>query len=323
MPTPTLRALGARPRPPDPREWQYRLTPPKAVDRTKPRNALAAHLPPVMDQGSEGSCTANSIVCCAMTLASVLGVGNVPLLSREWDYYQSRLKEGTFPKDSGAQIADAFDVALAGLPPDSDWPYDANPAGTPPANVNFAGDAAAHNYLAGHQPLAGADFIDGMLTAFDNLQPVSIGLSWLTDFDSDWDTTGILSATPTGTARGGHDLTGWGFVPATGSREMLIAARNSWGATSPASVAQILDGAQPGDCFIPASLFNNGPIWEVRAAVGRPQPEPKPLPDYTFDLEVANWLKQTAQWCQANPNQAKIEFAAIAKTLRSFAPYLV
>ncbi len=267
-------ALGSNRRPPDPREWAYQLTPPMVVDRTKPRS-LAQYFPACFDQGAEGSCTANSSIAVQMACATIAGVAPVTL-SREDLYYLERVKEGTFPQDAGAYTADSFDCVLSngGLPAESDWAYDQNPAEKPPAGL--AGKPV-HLYITGHQPLAGANFIDGTIAALDNKQPLVLAFSFYQEFFGQYQQTGVLSGSPKGQPVGGHQIAVKGWVPAQGG---LIWCQNSWGATSPART-DLHPEAKAGDIFLPIALLQSGVVDEIRAAVGIATPAPTPSPTPT------------------------------------------
>lgn len=274
-------ALGARPRPPDPKEWAYALAP-ASVDRSVPRS-LARYFPPVLDQGAEGSCTAMSSVAVQMACASITGQMEL-YLSAEDLYYLERVKEGTFPADAGAYPADSFDCVLSngGLPANDAWPYDASPGEGPPPGLD---QQPKYLYISGHQPLAGADFIDGILTALDNRQPLICAFTFYESFYFDYERTAVLNP-PSGQIAGGHQVAVVGWVP----QYQLVWCRNSWGASSPART-DLAGEAVAGDIFLPASFFQDGTVTEVRAAVPagvQPSPGPQPGPqtinfaDYTW-----------------------------------------
>ena len=268
--------LGALRRPPDPREWAFELKPPTAVDRTKPRS-LAGYFPAApFDQGSIGSCTANSSVAVQMACASIAGQTPV-MLSREELYYDERTDEGTFPQDAGAYPADSFDSVLkrGGIVAETIWPYDGNAAEQPPAAL---AKARKYLYISGHQPLAGANFVDGTIAALDGRQPLIVAFAFYQEFFTEFAQTALLSASPSGQPVGGHQIAIWGWTPAQGG---LFCCRNSWGATSPART-DLHPDAKAGDIFLPAALCSNGVVEEIRAAVGvAPQPAPSPTPTPT------------------------------------------
>lgn len=305
-------ALGAKPRPFDEHELSHRLTAHHAgVDLSTPRS-LAQYLPAVFNQDAEGSCTANAVASAAMALAAIAGIA-VPevIVSREWLYYQSRLKEGTLPLDHGATIAGALDVALAGVPRDSLWPYDANPRAQPPAGIDA--DCPNQNWLGGHQPFYASDpggFVSGTVASFDVRQFVLLGMNWLSDFDSP-SQDGVLPEKVMGQIRGGHCVLAWGYVPPAQGLPALVACRNSWGEWTNAGVKNILPDAMPGDFFIPQSHFGNGNIWECRSAVARvqpkPQPQPKPDPNQQLLDQFFAWLPRAADWASEQRSRAELD----------------
>src|SRR5262249_8793477 len=225
---------------------------------------------PPKDQGAEGSCTANSGCTIEEACAAIVGVPKpVAPLSREELYYDERTDEGTFPQDAGAYVADSFDSAIkrGGLVLESVWPYDANPAERPPSAVSTA---PRHLYVQGHQPLAASQYIDGILTALDNKQPLALGLTWYQEFFDNYESTGVLNGAPQSAIAGGHQISIKGWVPAQGG---LVWCQNSWGAASPART-DLHPDAKAGDVFLPVALFQNGVVDEVRAAVPKPLPIP-------------------------------------------------
>jgi C1A family cysteine protease len=82
-------------------------------------------LPPKVDQGHLGSCTANAIGA-ALEFDQMKQNEQAFTPSRLFIYYNERVIEGTVKSDSGAQIRDGVKaVNKQGAPPeDPDWPYD-------------------------------------------------------------------------------------------------------------------------------------------------------------------------------------------------------
>lgn len=267
--------LGARPRPTDPRELRYRLSAPAAVDLTLPRS-LAAHLPPVFDQGQMGSCVANATVAAAMTLGHLKGWTPVPALDRLWLYWQSRVREGTFPADAGSYPADACDLAMAGLPPECAERdgYTADPARVPAPDPSYG----TYDYVLSHRPFYATDpggYLAGLVTALDAGMPVLVALSWHSHFDP---RGGVLPVLPPENGAGGHCVYAWGYQPASPAGP-LVWCRNSWGLTwTRDEVKRTWSEAAPGDFALPAGLLTNGTVWEMRAVSGEPVPAPEPTP---------------------------------------------
>lgn len=79
---------------------------------------LRNKLPPIYDQGSLGSCTANALCCLIQYLRPELQG------SRLFLYYNERKLENDIPDDSGATLESGIKCLLKyGICPESSWPY--------------------------------------------------------------------------------------------------------------------------------------------------------------------------------------------------------
>lgn len=98
--------------------------------------SAAQYMGPVLDQGNLGSCTAHGYAAWVMAILKKAGLP-VFVISRLFQYYMERFKEGTVLTDSGAIVRDAFLVgATYGIVDESEWPYDVSKfAIQPPQNV--------------------------------------------------------------------------------------------------------------------------------------------------------------------------------------------
>lgn len=90
---------------------------------------LRARLPPVYDQGSLGSCTANALNAAyqydQMNHNTVFSGGKPFVPSRLFVYYNERAMEGTIPNDDGAIIENGVkSLSEVGVCPETMWPYD-------------------------------------------------------------------------------------------------------------------------------------------------------------------------------------------------------
>lgn len=104
--------------------------------------SVSPFMPPVWDQGQLGSCTAHSVGGAYSFAAAASGAPN-EMPSRLYIYYHERLIEGTVGQDAGAMIRDGFKVLAAGVPPETDWPYDITKfTDAPPAQAET--DAKTH-----------------------------------------------------------------------------------------------------------------------------------------------------------------------------------
>jgi C1A family cysteine protease len=119
-----IRRYGWKPDLPDHRDFQYAV--PHATAAALPTKIdLRPGCPPVYDQGTLGSCTANAIAG-AIEFDQKKEKRPVFPPSRLFIYYNERVMEGTSPSvDSGAQIRDGVkSVASLGVCKETSWPYD-------------------------------------------------------------------------------------------------------------------------------------------------------------------------------------------------------
>lgn len=86
---------------------------------------LSSQCPPIYDQGSLGSCTANGIAAALQFDRMKQNLQPAFNPSRLFIYYNERVIEHTVESDSGAMIRDGFkSVAKQGDCPETSWPYD-------------------------------------------------------------------------------------------------------------------------------------------------------------------------------------------------------
>ena len=109
---------------PDARDYMYSA--PEAILSKMPKKVdlRGSNMPPVYDQGSLGSCTANAIGA-AFEFGQVKQGMKDFMPSRLFIYYNERAMEGTIDTDSGAMIRDGMkSVAKVGVCTEVTWPYD-------------------------------------------------------------------------------------------------------------------------------------------------------------------------------------------------------
>src|ERR1700676_4489205 len=86
--------------------------------------SAAMYMGIVLNQLNLGSCTAHGYAAWVMAILKKAGLP-VFVISRLFQYYMERFKEGTVLTDSGAIVRDAFLVgATYGVVDESEWPYD-------------------------------------------------------------------------------------------------------------------------------------------------------------------------------------------------------
>lgn len=229
----------------DPRD--YKLAAPKAVKL--PRKVdLRENCPPVFDQGSLGSCTANAGVACFMMLKDVDEEH-----SRLFLYYEERRLEGTTEEDAGATMRSVGKaLQKAGVCLEPLWPYVAEKFDDDPPET--ADLDAADRKVSSYQKLDGINAVKQYL-AQQNL-PVMIGMDVYESFESNAVTkTGIVPVPKSGEKLlGGHavllvgyddDFTGaekaaqnacgesplgcWGEDDGEETQTGYFIVRNSWG----------------------------------------------------------------------------------------------
>lgn len=184
---------------------------------------LRAQCPPIYDQGQLGSCTANAI--CFVMWYAVLRQWGIAMaqFSRLFQYYFSRMMEGTTQQDSGAMLQDAIRVpAFLGTVPETAWPYDITKYRTMPPSqlLMLARQERAVSYRAIPQT------VDAFRLALNNKMPVVFGCGVYDSFDSGVGGPGVVPMPKQGDkVLGGHAMAVVGYNDNT----KLFIVRNSWG----------------------------------------------------------------------------------------------
>jgi C1A family cysteine protease len=185
----------------------------------RPRHTdLRAKMPPVVDQGDLGSCTANA-------LAGAFGFLHPKLaaVSRLFLYYNERVIEHTVSQDAGAMIRDGVKVLnKIGVCLESTWPYNvAKFATKPPLTANT--EAATHKVSSYIRLTTHTDKLDCLAQGF----PFVFGFTVYPDFQSDYVAkTGLLPMPTLGQPKlGGHAVCAVGYDE--DKKQWLV--RNSWG----------------------------------------------------------------------------------------------
>ncbi len=196
---------------------------PSAID-------LRPHCPPVYDQGSLGSCTANAIAAAIAFEQRKLEIPQPFTPSRLFIYYNERALQGTINADTGAPLRDGMKtVNHVGVCPEdqpeevANWPY--NPpqfASRPPADCYAAARhvRALRYQRLDHTPHA----LKGCLASG---YPFVFGITVYESFEgAQVKQTGVVPLPAAGERLiGGHAVMAVGYDD---ERKMLT-ARNSWG----------------------------------------------------------------------------------------------
>lgn len=233
MPARTNARYGWHPSAPDHRDRQFHLE--ERVWRAgnlPPRVDLWPKVPPIWNQGQLGSCTAHGSLRAYLTEASRQGLA-LPMLSRLFQYFNTRELEGQTATDSGGTVRDAIKaLATVGCPPESEWPYDPARFATRPPLAAYA-DARSHLAIR-YQLIDASQGFEPMRTALAQGLSIAFGFSVPVSFeDGSWNPASQVLGLP-GPREGfigGHcvAITGYDF---SGARfpEYFI-CDNSWDLT--------------------------------------------------------------------------------------------
>lgn len=189
-----------------------------------PKGSAAQYMGPVLNQGNLGACTAHGYADWIMAAMKKAGIP-VFLISRLFQYFNERLKEGTVSTDAGAIVRDAFWVgANYGIVDEQYWPYDISQfAVTPPANVYSKAVTDTQHFFA---PLDPSNIINQLKTAINHGQAVVFGFDVFQNFENY--ISGVLQIPGSGDSYlGGHCVAAYEYD------DSLNAAlvRNSWDTT--------------------------------------------------------------------------------------------
>ena len=180
--------------------------------------------PPVYDQGSLGSCTANAIAAAIQVerLKQKSEPDFIP--SRLFIYYNERAIEHTLASDSGAQIRDGIkSIATQGDCPESEWPYEIAKFTNKPTAQCYR-DAVKYIALRYQRVPQSLNQMKGCLASG---YPFVFGFSVYSGFEStEMAETGELNM-PASKERlmGGHAVVAVGYDDST----QRFTVRNSWG----------------------------------------------------------------------------------------------
>lgn len=189
---------------PDTRDHIYDLEPP-VVELLPASVDLEPKCPPIYNQLSLGSCTANGIAGCMEFLLMKQGEADFTP-SRLFIYYNERKIEGSTSTDAGAMIRDGIkSIATQGVCHETSWPYDIKKFRNKPTDDCYteAQKFEALNYARVPQDL------NTMKSILAQGLPFVFGFSVYTYFESqDMATKGVLNMPgPDEKLLGGHCFT--------------------------------------------------------------------------------------------------------------------
>jgi C1A family cysteine protease len=219
---------------PDHRDFLY-SAPLAKLKALPPQIDLRKGCPPVYDQGSLGSCTANAIAGAVQfdRRKSKLKPDFVP--SRLFIYYNERVIEHSIHYDAGAQLRDGIKtVAKQGVCPETEWPYvdvapptenapfpPRAPAGQRPPTKCYS-DATKYTAISYQRVLQALSQMKGCLAeGYPFVFGFTVYAKW-------YDSASTVMPLPGANESvvGGHAVLAVGYDDAT----RLFTFRNSWGA---------------------------------------------------------------------------------------------
>lgn len=259
-----LRRYGWRPDLPA-RGDLYLLAPLSDVAQLPPAVDLRPKMPPVVDQGQIGSCTANGIAAAygfleiqqlaAKSGPEQFGDGVFDPVSRLFIYWNERSMEGDTGQDAGAQIRDGIATLKKwGACREATWPYD-------PSLLFQTPSRAAYSEAVGHKDLHGYRIantvLENLLSCLASGFPFVFGVTLYGSFESDAVASSGLVPMPGASEApiGGHCMTAVGYDEP--SAQFLV--RNSWGES----------WGLGGHCWMPFAYLTSDQLasdfWTLRA----------------------------------------------------------
>jgi len=198
---------------------------PAAVQARLPAKVdLRKQCPPVVNQGSLGSCTANAIAN-AHRFDQMKQKLKAPFMpSRLFIYYNERSMEGTVDSDAGAQIRDGVkSIAQQGVCEEREWPYEVTKFKKKPPAACYK-SAKAHQALTYRRVVQTTAQMKSCLAAG---YPFVCGLSVYESFESPAVAkSGMVPMPGSGEKQlGGHAVLAVGYDDA--SQRFIV--MNSWG----------------------------------------------------------------------------------------------
>jgi C1A family cysteine protease len=191
-----------------------------------PPEAALPNLPPVRDQGQEGSCTGFSLSIARALVDINKGPNDGAVFSAAFIYYHERLIEGTVDQDSGAMIRDGLSVMhKLGVCTEGTFPYKVGAYTVAPPD-NAVEEAKKYTITQ----YAALPNLQSMKAAILHQQPIVFGIAVYPSFEQVGSDGLVPMPLSNEGPLGGHAIAGVAykddtFVPGGGR----ITLMNSWG----------------------------------------------------------------------------------------------
>jgi C1A family cysteine protease len=165
-------------------------------------------MPPALDQGQLGSCTANA-TNRAFRYDTIIDGKDCSELSRLWTYYFERALEHTLGQgDVGAEGHDAYTVAKHGIPAETLYPYIIEHFENKPPDV----EPRAYKLTKSVHALQYDE--TQIKAALSNDQNVTYGFTVYRSFEQTWSKKGVMPMPkPREEVLGGHENLICGYLP--------------------------------------------------------------------------------------------------------------
>ena len=183
---------------------------------------LSNNMPPIVDQGTLGSCTANAIAG-ALGFLEISSKIEFEPLSRLFIYYNERCMEDTINEDAGAEIRDGIkSLVKYGACSEYLWPYDIREFTARPSICAYA-DAENHKVTLYRRVICARDIKVALAEGY----PVVIGVDVFNGFETEETTKSGIVPMPTDNEEslGGHAI----LVVGYDDTKNWFIIRNSWG----------------------------------------------------------------------------------------------
>jgi C1A family cysteine protease len=219
----TLSRYGWLPDTPDQRDLIY-AAPKPVLTKLPSKTDLRTHCPPIYDQGSLGSCTANAIGAAFEFGLLKQSKSKAFMPSRLFIYYNERVIEHSVESDSGAMIRDGIKtVHHQGVCGENLWPYNIEKFAERPEQDCYS-NATNHQVLSYHRVNRN---LNQMKSCLADGYPFVFGFTVYESFES----ATVAKTGKVNMPKKSESTVGGHAVMATGydnkSKRFLV--RNSWG----------------------------------------------------------------------------------------------